>query len=166
MAVGKTIRTKIFARDNGQCVFCGTIHNLTIDHKIPLSKGGANNEDNLQTLCKDCNHAKGNKMNYDPKNPPFTKRKRRMLGVVESHVSSTGTIAHSAPKLKKPVVIGKVELPSKPKRSAQYIEVKAPVKIPFATWIGKLQKKYPHAYSLVPEFMWIWIYDNLIIKEL
>jgi hypothetical protein len=26
----------------------------------------------------------------------------------------------------------------------------------------KLKKKYAYAYSLVPEHMWRWIYDNLI----
>lgn len=31
---------------------------LTIDHKIPLSRGGANNLDNLQSLCQRCNGIK------------------------------------------------------------------------------------------------------------
>jgi hypothetical protein len=34
------------------------------------------------------------------------------------------------------------------------------------TWINKLKKNYPYAYSLVPDFMWMWIYENLIKKEL
>ena len=33
-------------------------------------------------------------------------------------------------------------------------------------FIKKLQNKYPYAYSLVPDFMWNWIYDNLIKKQL
>ncbi len=28
---------------------------------LPISKGGTNDFDNLQTLCKDCNHGKGGK---------------------------------------------------------------------------------------------------------
>jgi 5-methylcytosine-specific restriction endonuclease McrA len=33
---------------------------LTLDHRLPVSKGGRNNDDNLQTMCGDCNKAKGN----------------------------------------------------------------------------------------------------------
>jgi 5-methylcytosine-specific restriction enzyme A len=33
---------------------------LTLDHRVPISKGGRNNDDNLQTMCRDCNEAKGN----------------------------------------------------------------------------------------------------------
>lgn len=34
---------------------------LTIDHIIPKCKGGANTEENYQTLCRDCNTRKGGK---------------------------------------------------------------------------------------------------------
>jgi len=56
------IAKKIFERDNYKCQNseCGATNDLTIDHKIPLSKGGTNNEDNLQTLCKICNLKKRN----------------------------------------------------------------------------------------------------------
>jgi 5-methylcytosine-specific restriction endonuclease McrA len=30
----------------------------TIDHKLPLSRGGSNYPDNLQLLCKSCNDSK------------------------------------------------------------------------------------------------------------
>lgn len=33
-------------------------------------------------------------------------------------------------------------------------------------FIKKLKQKYPHAYSLVPDFMWGWIFRNLILKQL
>jgi hypothetical protein len=33
-------------------------------------------------------------------------------------------------------------------------------------YLNKLKKKYPYAYSLVPYFMWKWIYWNLIDKSL
>jgi 5-methylcytosine-specific restriction endonuclease McrA len=35
---------------------------LHIDHIIPLSRGGENCEENLQTLCKKCNLTKKNNM--------------------------------------------------------------------------------------------------------
>jgi Restriction endonuclease len=35
-----------------------TARELTLDHVIPLSKGGASHPDNLRVLCKSCNSAK------------------------------------------------------------------------------------------------------------
>lgn len=45
----------------GACLICGSCSNLTIDHIIPLSKGGTNELDNLQILCRSCNSKKGAK---------------------------------------------------------------------------------------------------------
>ena len=57
--VPKGMRHEVFKRDNYTCCECGarktdgaTLH---IDHKIPVSKGGTDELDNLQTLCSDCN---------------------------------------------------------------------------------------------------------------
>ncbi len=55
------IRRKIFERDGHQCVDCGNLENLTIDHVIPWSKGGDNKQENLQTLCSVCNQKKADK---------------------------------------------------------------------------------------------------------
>ena len=59
-----TLRYKILKRDNFKCCCCGrTIEDgikLNIDHIIPVSKGGKTEENNLQTLCWDCNIGKGN----------------------------------------------------------------------------------------------------------
>lgn len=55
------LRHKVFVRDNYRCVECGATNmetTLEIDHIIPVSKGGTNDIDNLQTLCKECNRAK------------------------------------------------------------------------------------------------------------
>jgi 5-methylcytosine-specific restriction endonuclease McrA len=45
---------------NNCCAFCGQEVSLTIDHIVPLSKGGANTIDNLQPLCWPCNSRKRN----------------------------------------------------------------------------------------------------------
>ena len=49
----------VFAKDGYQCVHCGTRDNLTVDHIHPVSSGGTNDPDNLQTLCRSCNSRKG-----------------------------------------------------------------------------------------------------------
>ncbi len=53
---------KVWNRDNGQCVKCGSKQNLEFDHIIPFSKGGANTYRNLQLLCRSCNAKKSNKI--------------------------------------------------------------------------------------------------------
>jgi 5-methylcytosine-specific restriction endonuclease McrA len=46
-----------------QCKVCKTDKNLTIDHIIPISKGGKSNIENLQILCAKCNQLKANIIN-------------------------------------------------------------------------------------------------------
>jgi len=52
-------RSRIFSRDGMACLKCGAKDSLTIDHVVPLSKGGDNQDGNLQSLCHRCNSAKG-----------------------------------------------------------------------------------------------------------
>jgi len=56
-------RFLVLKRDQFTCVMCGRSGigvKLEVDHKIPVSKGGTNNLDNLQTLCYECNRGKRN----------------------------------------------------------------------------------------------------------
>ena len=70
--VPENIRQETFGRDGNRCLRCGTTENLSLDHIIPLSKGGDNSINNLQTLCKRCNSSKGGatkdfrRFNVDP----------------------------------------------------------------------------------------------------
>lgn len=49
------------ARYGNRCLRCGSDGPLTIDHVIPLSRGGKNTIDNIQPLCHKCNSSKGAK---------------------------------------------------------------------------------------------------------
>ena len=45
----------------GTCWYCGQkvgYHNLTMDHVIPLARGGRSTKDNLVPSCKECNTKK------------------------------------------------------------------------------------------------------------
>lgn len=51
----------VYALGNGRCALCGKpirFADFTIDHKVPLSKGGTNDFDNLQPACYKCNNMK------------------------------------------------------------------------------------------------------------
>jgi 5-methylcytosine-specific restriction endonuclease McrA len=50
-------------RYGNRCLACGRVDlPLTIDHVIPLSKGGTNWITDVQPLCKSCNSAKGDRI--------------------------------------------------------------------------------------------------------
>jgi 5-methylcytosine-specific restriction endonuclease McrA len=51
----------ILAEANGHCAYCGKEAKLTLDHVIPLSKGGKHNANNVVPACAHCNGSKGNK---------------------------------------------------------------------------------------------------------
>ena len=53
------LRAVVFRRDNHKCLKCGAEDGLSIDHIVPVSKGGPNTLGNLQTLCMPCNISKG-----------------------------------------------------------------------------------------------------------
>lgn len=55
-------RKNILRRDNYCCQYCGTrTHEVTIDHIIPKSRGGAVSWENLVSACHRCNHKKGSR---------------------------------------------------------------------------------------------------------
>jgi DnaD/phage-associated family protein len=59
--VPEELRQETFDRDGRKCVICGAKEDLSIDHIIPRSKGGTNDPENLQTLCRSCNSSKKNR---------------------------------------------------------------------------------------------------------
>lgn len=62
------IKRQIHDRQNGLCAYCGRHRNIkymTVDHIIPLSKGGTDDISNLQCTCKMCNRLKDNMLPHE-----------------------------------------------------------------------------------------------------
>lgn len=60
--IPRRIRMQVFKRDGYACRSCYTGEDLTIDHVVPVSRGGRDDFENLQTLCLPCNLHKGDKL--------------------------------------------------------------------------------------------------------
>ncbi len=52
-------------RHGGRCAYCGRDANLTVDHRIPLSRGGRNVIANIVPACKSCNSRKHDRTEYE-----------------------------------------------------------------------------------------------------
>ena len=72
----RKIRQRIINRDRGLCQMCSN-EGDSVDHIVPRSQGGTDDDDNLQLLCRSCNSSKGGRFFSTPKTPltlpvPFT----------------------------------------------------------------------------------------------
>lgn len=58
---------QIIEKYDGKCAYCGCecVDDYHIDHKLPLSKGGGNEFDNLALSCPHCNLSKHNKTDVE-----------------------------------------------------------------------------------------------------
>lgn len=56
--IPSSVKISVWRRDQGKCIQCGSKEKLEYDHIIPISKGGANTERNVQLLCEKCNREK------------------------------------------------------------------------------------------------------------
>lgn len=56
--IPKAVRQAVFENDEYSCVYCQSSQDLTIDHKVPESRGGSHTADNLCTACRACNAKK------------------------------------------------------------------------------------------------------------
>ncbi|MGF1576785.1 MAG: HNH endonuclease [Cyanophyceae cyanobacterium] len=68
ISIPASVRDYGFTRDKHQCQGCGKMGSqsqLQIDHIIPVAQGGSNDINNLQTLCRQCNQQKRDRM--DPR---------------------------------------------------------------------------------------------------
>ena len=49
----------------GPCIYCSVPldwRNISLDHRVPTSRGGSNTKDNFQFVCKSCNRMKSSFM--------------------------------------------------------------------------------------------------------
>jgi hypothetical protein len=58
--ISNDVKAAVIRRDEGRCVVCSATEDIQFDHIIPWSKGGSNNQENIQVLCGDCNRRKSN----------------------------------------------------------------------------------------------------------
>lgn len=77
-----TTKREVATKTDGKCAICGKkikpgTKEFTIDHFIPLNKGGSNNTINLIPLCEDCNIDKGDDVTTIDKKYPFLKNKHK-----------------------------------------------------------------------------------------
>lgn len=68
--ISSRLRYEILLRDGHRCVDCGAsaledpLVRLEVDHRVPVSKGGTNERENLQTLCWACNNGKSDQLDH------------------------------------------------------------------------------------------------------
>ena len=61
----KAAKIEIYDKSQHKCAICGKpleYIGMTIDHIVPISRGGANTANNLRCVCEDCNKIKGNRL--------------------------------------------------------------------------------------------------------
>ena len=90
-------KNNLYLRDMYTCLYCEKQHpkhQLTMDHVVPISKGGKTNWTNIATSCGDCNSRKANKTFgwkplYKPYQPGYWElvRKRKQLPFAMKHPS-------------------------------------------------------------------------------
>lgn len=95
-------RQNVFIRDLYTCQYCNTPYtksNLTLDHVIPISKGGKTEWNNIVSACNPCNANKADKTNIKPKKLPYVPdyydlvNKRKELDMHIAHPSWNAYLA-------------------------------------------------------------------------
>lgn len=89
-------KRNVYLRDSWICQYCGCDvdgKTATVDHVLPLSKGGGSSWTNLVTACKKCNYTKGAETKMKPNRAPYRPdyyelaEKRRQQGFHYRHPS-------------------------------------------------------------------------------
>lgn len=81
-SVKRDMKERVLYRDNYICHYCGYFGD-TVDHLIPQSKGGINDESNLVCSCEDCNQKKANVIPDDIRNKIFPKHEGGSFSIAD-----------------------------------------------------------------------------------
>lgn len=61
-AVSEREWIRLVDRHRGRCAYCGQVGAITVEHVIPVSRGGRHSIGNLLPVCQFCNGSKGDKL--------------------------------------------------------------------------------------------------------
>ncbi|MBR3516372.1 MAG: HNH endonuclease [Lachnospiraceae bacterium] len=87
-------RKRIALKSDDHCCHCGKLSyfgfGATVDHFVPLSKGGVNRDINMVMLCETCNKYKNNKIISPEDYLPYLKKEEleKLQGYFESYIQS------------------------------------------------------------------------------
>lgn len=115
-----TKRLKLFERHKGRCFLCkqeiAPSEGFVVEHLIPLSLGGTNDEANLAPVHKKCADAKTHGKDGDLAKAAKAKRtKMKALGIKKEDVPKIQS--RGFPKVEKPEKIDKVSMSHLPRRA-------------------------------------------------
>lgn len=91
----------VLKKSGGICAHCGKPiyigYQFSVDHYIPLTKGGVNRSYNLVPLCKECNKKKDDKIFEPEEYLPYLKEKpmEQLKGYYESYVKSFNFVSRN-----------------------------------------------------------------------
>lgn len=54
LAISQTVKERVYERDHGRCIWCGSHRGVPNAHFIPRSLSGLGCERNILTLCPEC----------------------------------------------------------------------------------------------------------------
>lgn len=98
-AVSRENREEVMAASGGQCAACGTTESLEIDHIVPVSRGGTNERENLQVLCRPCNRRKRSKTDDEWRSKIGAKSEQNRSAVVADS-EQTSTLSRGRPRVR------------------------------------------------------------------
>lgn len=114
------VKETLLKETGGKCAHCGILldrySNMTVDHFIPLNRGGTNDQVNLTMLCDGCNQEKSDMVLPSSWYPFLSPAKRReMAAAMKQYMKDTDYLSQDCLL---PVDTFRIEVPVTAKRKA------------------------------------------------